>query len=111
MSLLRDVGDSLIKYGEILIDKTENFTRTARTRIQIRKNEQEISNIKIIIADHVLSRRAEGLGPEESLLEQRAGSIKGLEQEIAELRKKLEENGKQPPSSDEQADDKSGRAS
>ena len=91
MSLLREMGDSLIKYGEILISKTEDFTRTARIRIEIRKKEIEINNIKIIIADHVIAQTHKKAAIDTELLNARISSINSLNLEITGLRVRLEE--------------------
>lgn len=91
MSLLRDMGDSLIKYGEILINKTEQITKTARVRIEIRKKEIEINNIKILIADHVIAMAEQNRQPDNEFLVTRMSSIKDLTRDIDELRVKLEE--------------------
>lgn len=108
MSLLRDMGDSLIKYGEILINKTEQITRTARVRIEIRKKELEINSIKILIADHVIAQAEQNKSPENEFLATRMKTIAGLDQEIAELRIKLEEIKKQNENGAEQPVNKAG---
>ncbi len=91
MSLLKEMGDSLIKYGEILISKTEDFTRTARIRIEIRKKEIEINNIKIIIADHVIAQTHKKAAIDTELVNARISAINSLNLEITGLRVKLEE--------------------
>lgn len=91
MSLLREMGDSLIKYGEILISKTEDFTRTARIRIEIRKKEIEINNIKIIIADHVIAQTHKKAAIDTELVNARISAINALNLEITGLRVRLEE--------------------
>ncbi len=95
MSLLREMSDSLIKYGEILIDKTEQFTRSARIRIDIRKKEIEINNIKVLIADHVITSTDQNRPVEIEFLSSRMNAIKGLNSDIEGLRIKLEEQKKQ----------------
>jgi hypothetical protein len=91
MSLLREIGDSLIKYGEILISRTEDFTRTARIRIEIRKKEIEINNIKIIIADHVIAQTHKDDPIDTELINDQISSINSLNLEITGLRVRLEE--------------------
>lgn len=108
MSLLRDMGDSLIKYGEILINKTEQFTRTARIRIEIRKKELEINNIKILIADHVIAQAEQNKQPESEFISTRMITIKGLDRDIADLRVRLEELKAQNGGSPRPSDDKPG---
>ncbi|NLV67519.1 MAG: hypothetical protein GXY14_07565 [Spirochaetes bacterium] len=91
MSLLREMGDSLIKYGEILISRTEDFTRTARIRIEIRKKEIDINSIKIIIADHVIAQTHKKASIDTELINARISTINSLNLEITGLRVRLEE--------------------
>lgn len=91
MSLLREMGDTLIKYGEVLISKTEDFTRTARIRIEIRKKEIEINNIKIIIADHVIAQTHKKAAIDTELVNARINSINSLNLDITGLKVRLEE--------------------
>ncbi|HPS57745.1 MAG TPA: hypothetical protein PK514_06525 [Spirochaetota bacterium] len=102
MSLLSEMGDSLIKYGEILISKTEDFTRTARIRIEIRKKEIEINNIKIIIADHVIAQTHKKAAIDAELVNARISAINSLNLEITGLKVRLEElkNQSNAPESD-----------
>lgn len=101
MSLLREMGDSLIKYGEIIIDKTEQFTRTARTRIEIRKKESEINNIKIQIADHVIARMQQKEQVDNEFVIPRINSINNLSKDITGLQTRLEELKRQSDNSGE----------
>ena len=97
MSLLREIGDSLVKYGEILINKTEDFTRTAKTRILIRKKENEINSIKIIIADHVIAQLHKNSAIDTELINPRISAINALNLEITSLRVKLEDMNRKEP--------------
>jgi hypothetical protein len=42
MGFLKDAGDSLLKYGGILVNKTEEYTRIAKLNLEIKKNESDI---------------------------------------------------------------------
>jgi hypothetical protein len=42
MSFFRDAGDSLIKYSEIIVNKTEEYTKIAKLILDIKKLESDI---------------------------------------------------------------------
>jgi hypothetical protein len=42
MSFLRDAGDSLVKYSEIIVNKTEEYTKIAKLMLDIKKLESDI---------------------------------------------------------------------
>jgi len=42
MSFFREAGDSLIKYSEIIVNKTEEYTKIAKLLLDIKKLESDI---------------------------------------------------------------------
>lgn len=46
MSFFRDAGDSLIKYSEIIVNKTEEYTKIAKLTLDIKKLESDIEKIQ-----------------------------------------------------------------
>ena len=42
MSFLKEAGDSLIKYSEIIVNKTEEYTKIAKLLLDIKKLESDI---------------------------------------------------------------------
>jgi len=57
MSFLRSAGDSILKYGEIIINRTEDYARIAKLKIEIRFIEDEIEKCyknagKVVISEY-----------------------------------------------------------
>ncbi|MFC1669157.1 hypothetical protein ACFL20_02115 [Spirochaetota bacterium] len=56
MGLLKDVGNSLVKIGGIVADKTEEYTKIAKHTIDLKKHESDLENIESKIGKIVLDR-------------------------------------------------------
>jgi chemotaxis regulatin CheY-phosphate phosphatase CheZ len=47
MSLLKDAGDSIVKYGEIIMNKTEGYTKIAKLSLDVRKYDSDLEKLHI----------------------------------------------------------------
>lgn len=47
MTILRDLGDSVLKYGESFINKAEQYTKIAKLKIEIKQTESKIEKFYI----------------------------------------------------------------
>jgi hypothetical protein len=58
MSFFRDVTDSFLKYGEIFLNKTEEYTKVAKLMIEIKQTESDSekchTKLGRIVSDEVL---------------------------------------------------------
>ena len=91
MGFMKEISDSMLKVGDILITKTETFTQSARLRIEIRKRELEIEHSKAETGDYVISRTELNQPIENEFIMQRIAIINRLKDEIKELAAKLEQ--------------------
>lgn len=56
MGVFKDVGDSLLKYGEIIVNKTEEYSKILKLKLDIKKIEGEIERIERRIGQHVIEK-------------------------------------------------------
>jgi|FrelakmetLWP11LW_1041352.scaffolds.fasta_scaffold284097_1 uncharacterized protein Yka (UPF0111/DUF47 family) len=54
MGVLKEVGDSLLKYGEIIVNKTEEYSKILKLKLDIKKIEGEIERIERKTGQHVI---------------------------------------------------------
>jgi hypothetical protein len=54
MSFFRDAGDSLIKYSEIIVNKTEEYTKIVKLTLDIKKLESDIEKNQSELGKYVI---------------------------------------------------------
>jgi len=62
MGILKDVGDALVKYGDVLVNKTEEYTRIAKLSLDIKRLEGRRDDIYRDVGRQVI----EGLSGDET---------------------------------------------
>ncbi len=55
MGVFKDMGDSLLKYGEIIVNKTEEYSKILKLKLDIKKIESEIEKLEQKVGGHVIS--------------------------------------------------------
>ncbi|MBN1534749.1 MAG: hypothetical protein JXA20_18910 [Spirochaetes bacterium] len=60
MGVLKDVSESLLKYGEIIVNKTEEYSKILKLKLDIKKIENEIETIEQKVGRHVIATIEEG---------------------------------------------------
>lgn len=103
MSLLKSAGDSILKYGGIVINKTEDYARIAKIKIDIKYIEDEIKKCyinagKIIMSEYDDNSDSASFSVDLDSIKNIAESIdkyktqiKEKKHEIAKLKKKSQE--------------------
>ncbi len=54
MSFLKEAGDSLIKYSEIIVNKTEEYTKIAKLLLDIKKHESDIEKNQSELGKYII---------------------------------------------------------
>ena len=60
MGIIKEAGDSLIKYGELIVNKTEEYTKIAKLNLDIKKMESEVEKIERKIGQFVIDAIEKG---------------------------------------------------
>ena len=94
MSFLKSAGDSILKYGEIIINKTEDYARIAKLKIDIKYIEDEIKKCYINAGKIVTSKYDDdpnSIDINADLIKDIAESIKKHKAQIEEKKRDIEE--------------------
>lgn len=94
MGFLKDARRSFLKYSEMLVDKTEEYTRLAKLSLEIKRLEYTIEKNHIEIGEYVSSKIEEGareLNLEDETISTRHHNISASRETIAARRKEIEE--------------------
>ncbi len=97
MGILKDAGDSLLKYGEIIVNKTEEYTRIAKLTFDIKKLEGEEEKVKIEIGSLIIEKIGKGvktLNLNDEEIKSLYDKIKKINDNIKSIRKKIEKHKK-----------------
>ena len=81
MGVLKDLGDMLLKIGEIIVARTEEYTQTVRQMLELKKLENDMDKTKILMANHILARMKKG----EKSVSFKDKEMKNFSSEIARL--------------------------
>jgi hypothetical protein len=94
MGLLKDAGDTFIKFGSLLVNKTEDYTRIARLNIEITRLRGDIEKVKAEIGGHVIelkSAKKSRLDLNSDLIESCVKKINTMEKQIGKKKDEIEE--------------------
>ncbi len=111
MGIFKDAGESLLKYGEIIVNKTEEYTKIAKHTFDIKKLEGDEEKIKIKIGDFIFDKLEKG----EKGADLKDREIGNLYNEIISIREKIKsikadiEKQKKSKSTKEKADTDDGK--
>ena len=87
MSFLKSAGDSILKYGEIIISRTEDYARMAKLKIEIKHIEDEIEKCYANAGKTVISEYGKDAGSFNVDID----SIKNIAESINKYKTQIEE--------------------
>jgi len=90
MSFFKELSRYMVKYGEIAINKTEILAKIAKLKIEIKKREMGIENVKIEIGEYVISQFEKKDPISDDVIKFKIDSMNSYKQGIDELKIKLE---------------------
>ncbi len=90
MGFLKELNKYFLKYGEIAIKKTEIAAQLAKVKIDIKKREMAIENVKIEIGDYVISCFEENEQISNDVIKFKINSIDSFKLGIDEMRNRFE---------------------
>jgi hypothetical protein len=90
MGFLNELSKYLVKYGEIALNKTEILAQMAKLKIEIKKREMGIDQIKIEIGEYVIAQFQKKEQISDEVLKFKIDSMNGFKQGIDELKINLE---------------------
>lgn len=86
MGILKDAGESFLKYSEIVVNKTEMLGKVAKLKLDIKKNENEIADTHRKLGELIL----DASGKSEDSLNLHAENVKELIQKVSDLNSDIE---------------------
>jgi hypothetical protein len=87
MGILKDAGDTIAKYGEIIINKTEELAKIAKLNLDIKRLKIDQGIAEKELGRHVIAKIDEGaasINPSDQ-------KVKELHQKVAGVKKSVEE--------------------
>lgn len=90
MGFFKELSKYIVKYGEIAINKTEILAQLAKLKIEIKKREMGIENVKIEIGDYVINQFEKKEPVSDDVIKFKIDNMNSFKQGIDELKTKLE---------------------
>jgi len=90
MGFFKELSKYIVKYGEIAINKTEILAQLAKLKIEIKKREMGIENVKIEIGDYVINQFEKKEPVSDDVIKFKIDNMNSFKQGIDELKIKLE---------------------
>ncbi len=87
MGILKDTGETIIKFGEILVNKTEEFARLGKLNVEIKRFQIDQGVAEKDLGRYVISKIESG-APSLELTDPR---VKELHDKVMTLKSKVEE--------------------
>ncbi len=86
MGFFKNAGDSLSRYSEVIVNRTEEYTKIAKLTLDIRRINSDVQKLKIHLADILFPylEKNEPIDPER-------GEFRHIVNEIRELDRRIEE--------------------
>lgn len=88
MSIWKEVNETLLKFGEIVLNKTEIMTQMAKCKIAIKNMEGEIDKIRIEIGNYTIVQIEQKEPISEEIVRFKIDKINSIRKEIEELNEK-----------------------
>jgi uncharacterized protein Yka (UPF0111/DUF47 family) len=86
MGILKDAGESFLKYSEIVVNRTEKLTKIAKLKLDIKKIEYEIDRVYKTAGSHLYAASQSGA----SSLDMNEPAVKEFCDKITDLKKNIE---------------------
>jgi len=91
MSIWDEIKETLFKFSETAINKTETVTLMAKHRINIKNKESEIDKVLIEIGKYTVSRIEENEKIEDNIIGSKIEKLNRIKIELEELKKQLDD--------------------
>ena len=88
MNIWKEIRETLLKFGEIILTKTEILTQMAKYKIAIKNKETEIDKIRSEIGDYTIIQVEQKERIDEEIVKLKIGKINEIRQEIESLNEK-----------------------
>jgi hypothetical protein len=87
MGILKDTGETLIKFGEIIVNKTEEYAKIAKLNVEIKRFQIDQGIAEKELGRHVISKIENGA----PTIEASDPKVKELHETVKTLKNKIEE--------------------
>lgn len=87
MGILKDTGDTIVKYGEIIVNKTEELAKIAKLNLDIKRLKIDQGIAEKELGRHVIARIDEGA----PTIDCADAKVKEMHEKVVSLKKKIEE--------------------
>jgi len=91
MSIWKDVRETMLKFGELALNKAEILLQMAKLKIAIKNKEAEIDEIRMTVGDYTITQIEQKQLISDEIVQFKINIINGIKKEIEELNKKFEE--------------------
>jgi predicted phage tail protein len=87
MGILKDTGETIVKFGEIFINKTEEFAKIAKLNVDIKRLQIDQGIAEKDLGKHVIEKIDKGA----AAIEASDAKVKELHGKVNTFKKKIEE--------------------
>lgn len=104
MGLFKDAGESIFKYGELIVSKTEGYTKIAKLTYDIKKLESAEGKVKVEMGDYIIKKIEagdSGIDLNDKEIKDLHKKIEKIRNDISAIRTKIEEHKKSKTSKDD----------
>ncbi|MBP7584226.1 MAG: hypothetical protein KBA61_09355 [Spirochaetes bacterium] len=94
MSFFKEAGDSLLRYTEKIVSKTEVYAKIGKITLDIRKLESQIQKAQREMGEYAYAKFSEGaqsLAADDSLVKDKCEFITGNRAQIEQKRREIDE--------------------
>ncbi|HOP29812.1 MAG TPA: hypothetical protein PKZ64_09585 [Spirochaetota bacterium] len=89
MNLWKEIKEFLLKFSEVILTKTDILSQMAKSRIAIKRKEEEINKIRIETGDYTIFQIKQKESIDEDVINQKIEAINRIKKEIEELTEKF----------------------
>ena len=89
MNLWKEIKEFLLKFSEVILTKTDILSQMAKSRIAIKRKEEEINKIRIETGDYTILQIEQKESIDEDVINQKIDAINRTKKEIEELTEKF----------------------
>jgi hypothetical protein len=86
MGILKDAGETIAKYGEIIVNKTEEFAKIAKLNLDIKRLKIDQGIAEKELGRHVIAKIDEGA----ATINSSDQKVKEIHDKVADLKKNVE---------------------
>jgi|GEM_PF-805756 len=92
MSIFKDASQTLLKYGELLVNKTEEYTKIAKLNLDIKKLEGSIDKMISTAGQYIVEKldNKESFTQDDSSLNETHKEIVALREDVATIKKDID---------------------